>query len=137
MLGPFGDLAGVLSGLALVLDGRGADALPWVERTIESARALDAPPAGAAAAALRAEITGDVTGLPPAPASAGSVEEALILRAHAAPGRHLGPRRPAPVRARTRPCRACSSGWRRSPPACDRGASPQWVADAARPAKTS
>jgi len=85
-VGPFGDLTGVLSSLALIVGGRAADALPWVERTIESARALDAPPAAAAAAALRAEITGDATGLPPAPASAGSVEEALILRAHAASG---------------------------------------------------
>jgi hypothetical protein len=85
-VGPFGDLAGVLSGLALVLGGRGAEALPLVERTVESARALDAPPAAAAAAALRAEITGDTTGLPAAPASAGSVGEGLILRAYAARG---------------------------------------------------
>jgi hypothetical protein len=40
----------------------------------------------AAAAALRAEITGDMAGVPPAPASATSLSEALVLRAHAAAG---------------------------------------------------
>jgi tetratricopeptide (TPR) repeat protein len=85
-LGPFGDLAGVLNGLALVLGGRGDVALPWVDRAIESARALEAPPAAAAAAALRAEITGDPTGLLPAPPTAASIGDALVLRAHAARG---------------------------------------------------
>jgi tetratricopeptide (TPR) repeat protein len=85
-LGPFGDLAGVLNGLALVLGGRRDEALPWVERAALSARALEAPPAMAAAAALRAEITGDMAGVPPAPASATSLSEALVLRAHAAAG---------------------------------------------------
>ncbi len=85
-LGPFGDLAGVLNGLALVLRGRSDEALPWVERAALSARALEAPPAIAAAAALRAEITGDMAGVPAAPASATSLSEALVLRAHAAAG---------------------------------------------------
>jgi hypothetical protein len=85
-LGPFGDLAGVLNGLALVLRGRSDEALPWVERAALSARALEAPPAIAAAAALRAEITGDLAGVPAAPATATSLSEALVLRAHAAAG---------------------------------------------------
>jgi hypothetical protein len=85
-LGPFGDLAGVLNGLALVLAGRSDEALPWIERAARSARALDASPALAAAAALQAEITGDGTGVPPAPASATSLSDTLVLRAHAARG---------------------------------------------------
>ena len=85
-LGPFGDLAGVLNGLALVLAGRSDEARPWIQRAAQSARALDAPPAVAAAAALGAEITGDVAGLLSAPASATSLSEALVLRAQAARG---------------------------------------------------
>jgi hypothetical protein len=85
-LGPFGDLAGVLNGLALVLEGRGAEALPWVERAAAAARALDAPPAATVAAALRAEVTGATTDLPPAPDAASSISEALLLRAHAVRG---------------------------------------------------
>jgi class 3 adenylate cyclase/tetratricopeptide (TPR) repeat protein len=85
-LGPYGDLVGVLNGLALVLAGRSREAIPWVERAAEAARVLDAPPAAAAAAALLAEIAGTTSGLPPAPASAASVNEALLLRAHAVRG---------------------------------------------------
>jgi tetratricopeptide (TPR) repeat protein len=85
-LGPFGDLAGLLNGLALVLVGRGADALPWIDRAAQAARALEASPTAVAAAALRAEITGETDGLAPAPKSATSVSEALVLRAHAASG---------------------------------------------------
>jgi hypothetical protein len=84
--GPFGDLAGVLVGLALVLAGRRAEALPWVERASLAARALEAPPSAAAALALRAEITGDNAGLPAAPDSASSIGDALLLRAHAGQG---------------------------------------------------
>ncbi len=86
VLGPYGDLAGVLVGLALVLAGRPTEALPWVERAAEAARALQAPPASAAAAALHAEITGTWTDLPPRPPSASSISEALVLRAHAVRG---------------------------------------------------
>jgi class 3 adenylate cyclase/tetratricopeptide (TPR) repeat protein len=85
-LGPFGDLAGVLNALALVLAGRNAEALPWVERAAEAARALDATPSLAAAAALRAEITGETGDLPPAPVTATSISQALVLRAHVALG---------------------------------------------------
>jgi hypothetical protein len=85
-LGPFGDLAGVLYGLALVLGGRGVEALAWIERAAEAARALDAPPAATVAAALGAEIAGASADLPSAPAAASSVSEALLLRAHAVRG---------------------------------------------------
>jgi class 3 adenylate cyclase/tetratricopeptide (TPR) repeat protein len=85
-LGPFGDLAGLLNGLALVLVGRGSDALPWIDRAAQAARVLDASPTAVAATALRAEITGETAGLAPAPKSATSVSEALVLRAHAAAG---------------------------------------------------
>jgi len=85
-LGPFGDLAGVLNGLALVLAGRGGDALPWVERAVASARALEAAPAAAAAAALRAEITADPSGPSATPRAGASIAEALMVRAHAARG---------------------------------------------------
>ena len=85
-LGTIGDLAAVLNGLALVLAGRRDEALAYVERAAEAARALEAPAAARAARALRAEITGDHAGLPPAPAAAHSVADALVLRAHAALG---------------------------------------------------
>ena len=85
-LGPFGDLVGLLQGLALVLAGRAAEALPWVDRADQAAHALQAPATVTAAAALRSEITGASTDLPPTPASAASVSEALVLRAYAARG---------------------------------------------------
>jgi hypothetical protein len=85
-LGPFGDLAGLLQGLALVLAGRSAEALPWVERADRAAHALRAPPTVTAAAALRSEITGQGTEPAPAPVSATSISEALVLRSHAARG---------------------------------------------------
>jgi len=85
-LGPFGDLAGMLNGLALVLADRGTEALPWVERAALAARAIDAPPTAVAAAALRAEITGETTGSVPAPETATSISEALVLRSLAVRG---------------------------------------------------
>jgi hypothetical protein len=86
VLGPFGDLAGVLIGLALVLAGRSTEALPWVERATGAARALDAPASIAAADALSAEITGESTRLAPAPPGATSIGQALQLRVHAVRG---------------------------------------------------
>ena len=85
-IGPIGELTGLLSGLTRVLVGQAADALVCVELAAQAARALDAPPTAAAAAALLAEITGSPDGLPPAPERAGSVSEALVLRAHAVLG---------------------------------------------------
>ncbi|MGD0380708.1 MAG: adenylate/guanylate cyclase domain-containing protein [Acidimicrobiales bacterium] len=85
-LGPFGDLVGLLQGLAFVLAGRSAEALPWVDRADQAAHALQAPATVTAAAALRSEITGASTDLPPTPTSAASVSEALVLRSYAARG---------------------------------------------------
>lgn len=85
-LGPFGDLAGLLQGLALVLAGRPAEALPWVERADRAAHALEAPPTVTAAAALRSEIAAPGMDLAPAPASAASISQALVLRSYAARG---------------------------------------------------
>ena len=87
-LGPFGDLAGLLKGLALVLAGRSAEALPWVERADRAAHALQAPPTVTAAAALRSEITAQTPDPAPAPASASaaSISQALVLRSYAARG---------------------------------------------------
>ncbi len=101
-LGPFGNLAGLLNGLALVLAGRCAEALPWVERAAEAARLLEAAPSAAGAAALRAEITGEATDLGSAPAAATSIGEALVLRAPRGAGRHRSPRPPAAGRGRSR-----------------------------------
>ena len=85
-LGVISDLANVLYALALVVAGRAAEALPFVERALGAARALDARPTAAAAAALSAEITGDMTLLPPPPPTAESFSDALVLRAHAVSG---------------------------------------------------
>ena len=85
-VGPFGDLAGLLNGLALVLAHRGDDALPWIDRATKAAGALEASPTALAAGALRAEITGEAAALAPPVLAAASVSEALVLRAHAARG---------------------------------------------------
>jgi len=85
-LGPIGDLGRVFYAIALVLSGRGSEAFPLVERSMRAALALDALPVLAAAKALRAEITGELTGLPPPPAEAHSVSDLLVLRAHAGSG---------------------------------------------------
>ena len=82
-LGTIGDLAAVMNGLALVLAGRTDEALPCAQRAASAARALDAGPTARAAAALLAEITGDASGLPPAPDAVGCLGDALVLRARA------------------------------------------------------
>jgi class 3 adenylate cyclase len=84
-LGPFGEMAGLLNGLALQLAGRREQARPWIERAARAAEALDASGATLGAAALLAEIVGDVSELPPAGAAA-SLGELLVLRARAAAG---------------------------------------------------
>jgi len=76
----------MLNGLALVLADRGTEALPWVERAADAARALDARPTATAAAALRAEISGDPPGDEHGPAAATSISEAVLLRSRAARG---------------------------------------------------
>jgi class 3 adenylate cyclase len=78
--------AGVLRALGLILTGRLDAARPWAERAAVAARRLDARPAAVAAAALVAEIDKDATGLPAPPVVAGSISEALVLRAHAVLG---------------------------------------------------
>jgi hypothetical protein len=85
-LGPIGDLGGVFYATALVLAGRGQEALPLVERSARAAQALEAAPASSVAIALRAEITGDPAGLPEPSAEPASVSDVLVLRAHAACG---------------------------------------------------
>ena len=114
VLGPYGDLAGLLTGLALVLADRPSEALPWVERAAEAARALDGPPTVVAATALRAEITGETTGLPrhrrwrgasAKPSSCGRTRCAATPR----------PSMPCAEARATSPCRACSSGCREPP----------------------
>jgi class 3 adenylate cyclase/tetratricopeptide (TPR) repeat protein len=77
---------GMLCALCLVLSGCPEEARPWAERSVRAARVLEARPTEVAAVALLAEITGDASALPPAPAVASSVAEALVLRAHAASG---------------------------------------------------
>ena len=85
-LGIIGELAGLINGAALVVAGQGEEARPWVRRAAEAARALDARPSVAAAAALEAEIGGTDAGLPAPPPSPESVADALVLRAHVALG---------------------------------------------------
>jgi class 3 adenylate cyclase/tetratricopeptide (TPR) repeat protein len=85
-LGPIGDVGSLLNAVSLVLANRPTDALAWVDRCARAALALDAAPASLAAAALRAEITGDIGELPPPPARADGLSEVLLLRAHATHG---------------------------------------------------
>ena len=86
-VGPFGDLVEMLNGLALVLGGRAADALPWIERAVEAGRALEA---SARVRRGRRPGGGDHRGGGPAsPGPASAVEHrpgALVLRAHARRG---------------------------------------------------
>ena len=101
-LGPFGDLAGVLNGLALVLAGRRDEALPWIERAAESARALEAPRRdgrGRRARRRRSPGTGDRLCHRPR-RSASSIGEALRPAGPRRAGRRAAPRGPA-ARART------------------------------------
>jgi hypothetical protein len=91
-LGPISDVGSLFYAISLVLSGRNEDALVWVDRCEHSAVALDAEPARSAAAALRAEITGELGSLPPASsvagelADAGGLDEVLQLRARAVHG---------------------------------------------------
>jgi class 3 adenylate cyclase/tetratricopeptide (TPR) repeat protein len=80
------DAMGMLCALCLVLSGCPEEARPWAEKSLRAARVLEARPTEVAAVALLAEITGDSSALPDAPAVASSVAEALVLRAHAASG---------------------------------------------------
>jgi hypothetical protein len=85
-LGAIGDLGGVFYAIALVVAGRGSEALGWVERSARAARVLDAEPTSRVATALLAEITGETVHLPEAPADPRSVGDVLVLRARAVLG---------------------------------------------------
>jgi tetratricopeptide (TPR) repeat protein len=85
-LGAIGDLGGVFYAIALVVAGRGSEALGWVERSARAARVLDAEPTLRVATALLAEITGETVHLPEAPADPRSVGDVLVLRARAVLG---------------------------------------------------
>jgi class 3 adenylate cyclase/tetratricopeptide (TPR) repeat protein len=81
-----GDAIGMLCALGLVLAGRAPEAGPWAERAMRASRVLESRPTEVAASALRAEISGDPSGLPAPPAVASSLAESLVLRAHVALG---------------------------------------------------
>jgi class 3 adenylate cyclase/tetratricopeptide (TPR) repeat protein len=85
-LGPIADLTQVFQALAFVLAGRVGEARPWVERAAAAAAVLNALTTTEAATALRAEIVGDTTGLPPPPVRAQGVTDILVLRAYASQG---------------------------------------------------
>jgi hypothetical protein len=85
-LGPIGDLAGVVHALTLVLAGRHDDARRVLQRAARAARAMDATQAQRAIDAMLSELDGDTSRLAPAPPSARSISDALVLRAHAVAG---------------------------------------------------
>jgi class 3 adenylate cyclase/tetratricopeptide (TPR) repeat protein len=84
--GPIGELTGLLNALTLALAGRGDEARVCIDRAIEAAEALDAPPSLMAAGALLATVTGETGRLAPPPAVATGIGDALVLRAHALRG---------------------------------------------------
>jgi tetratricopeptide (TPR) repeat protein len=85
-LGVITDLASIVYALALVLGGNPDAAGPLIERAGAAAHALRAGPTAIAAAALRAEITGDTSALPDVADSVGGVADALVVRARAVHG---------------------------------------------------
>jgi len=85
-LGAIGDLAGVVLALGLVLAGRPLEAQPVLDRAEAAGRVLDSPFVVRGVEALRAEITGDIGSLGPAPSDAASISEVLALRARAVAG---------------------------------------------------
>lgn len=85
-IGPIGSLYKLYHALALVLVGRGAEAVPLLKDASEAARVLGAHRARDAVTALLAEITGDRSGLAPWPIQAGGLADALVMRAHFALG---------------------------------------------------
>jgi len=85
-LGVMSDLPGVLVALALILVGRHAEAGAFVDRAYEAAGRLEANTIMTMALALRAEIEGDASLLPPLPDTAGGLADVVVLRAHEACG---------------------------------------------------
>jgi hypothetical protein len=88
-LGPIGEMGDIFFALALVLVGRTEEAVPYIERVLRAANALDAASVMISANALRAEIAGGPGkgfALPSWNSQPDSVKDLLVLRAHAAGG---------------------------------------------------
>ncbi len=85
-LGVMSDLPGLFRALALTLVGRGAEAVPLIDRARDAAARLDSRAAMNAATALRAEVSRDPSLLPPMPAEVRGVADVLVMRAHTACG---------------------------------------------------
>ncbi len=93
-LGVMTKLGGVFRAIALLLGGRPLEAEPWVEGAADAAEQLGSATVLRAAAALRAELAGDASLLPPPRPATGphgsscarSLVEALVLRGHIACG---------------------------------------------------
>jgi class 3 adenylate cyclase/tetratricopeptide (TPR) repeat protein len=79
--GPLSDVSVVLYAVVLVLAGRLAEAEDWIDRARRGADALGALAPRLSGDAMKAEVTGDVSGLPTQRSAGASLSEALILRA--------------------------------------------------------
>lgn len=80
------DVGGLIFAIALLVGGRGAEAVPWAARAASAAQLLAGDAPKLAAAAVQGEAGGDTSGLPAAPAHPAGVAEALVARAHATTG---------------------------------------------------
>lgn len=80
------DTGRAVDALTLVLTGRMDEARSAADAAARAGDALDAQPIRDMAQALLAEITGDRSLLPPAPPSAASISDVVVLRAHALAG---------------------------------------------------
>jgi hypothetical protein len=79
----FTDLTGIFHAVAFVLEDRGDEAQRLIEKAARMAETLEAPPVTRMAQALTAELSGDLSALPPAPACARDLSDLLVLRARA------------------------------------------------------
>jgi class 3 adenylate cyclase/tetratricopeptide (TPR) repeat protein len=86
-LGVMSDLPGVFDAIALMLVGRQAEATPLIDRAYDAAGRLEATTAMTVAQALRAELAGDASLLPPLAVAGCSLADVIVLRAHAACGK--------------------------------------------------
>jgi class 3 adenylate cyclase/tetratricopeptide (TPR) repeat protein len=84
--GPVADTSRVLRSLMLVLAGRQSEALQPAERAESVAIQMGAKPVQLMAGAIRAEVKGDRSLLPPIPDDPMSASGAVVLRAHAVLG---------------------------------------------------
>lgn len=86
-LGVMSDMTGLLQALALILDGRRDEAQPWIDRGERAAHRLQARNAAVVAAALRAELSRDPSGLAEVRSSDElGLADVLVLRARAVAG---------------------------------------------------